>query len=138
MSKALTLFDHFWSDVPSVFSRGFFDSADSLGKFLDGRCDMEETDEMYRIDMELPGVKKKEVDITFKDDRLTISWSRYREKKTGLRKNTRFERQEGSFSRSFVTRGVDSEKIDASLKNGVLTIELPKLIDYRAKNIQIK
>jgi len=51
MSKAITLFDQFWSDVPSLFSRSFFESP----------CDIEETDELYRIDMELPGIKKKEV-----------------------------------------------------------------------------
>jgi len=130
MSKAITLFDQFWSDVPSLFSRSFFESPDEFQKFLNSPCDIEETDELYRIDMELPGIKKKEVDIQFKDDRLTVSWTRKRDKKSGIRTSSRYERQEGSFTRSFITKGVDPEKIHASLKKGLLTIELPKMIDY--------
>ncbi|MDC7241560.1 MAG: Hsp20/alpha crystallin family protein [Spirochaetales bacterium] len=125
MNKELMMFP--WTDVPSV-SREFTD-------LMNGKCDFSETDEAYEIEMELPGVKKEEVDILFKDDRVTVKWSRSREKKA--KKRAFFERQMGSFSRSFVTEGADPDKITASLKKGVLKIELPKLAGFQAKQIEI-
>ena len=132
MNKDLMMFP--WNDVPSVFSRSFFDSPEQFNNLMKGKCDFEERDDAYEIEMELPGVKKEEVDIQYRDDRVTVKWSRSREK---ARKKGRYERQEGSFSRSFTVEGADPDNISASLKKGVLKIELPKLAGFQARKIEI-
>ncbi|OHD07176.1 MAG: hypothetical protein A2086_02540 [Spirochaetes bacterium GWD1_27_9] len=110
---------------------------DEFDKILNGKCDFEEEENKYLINLEVPGVKKEEINIGLKDETLTISWSRKVEKNQES-KNSRYERRDGSFTRSFSVKGADFEKIDAQLKNGVLTIEIPKLETIKAKKIEIK
>lgn len=146
MGKELKLFKDFWNDgfgkgVPSLFDwneKSLFKGwDDDLSKILNGRCDFEESDDGYSIELEVPGVNRDEIDISLKNDNLTISWSRKAEKKRDKKKKQRYERREGSFSRSFYVEGADIEKINAELKNGVLKITLPKLEEAKPQVIQI-
>ena len=134
MSRELRLFTDFWNDVPSLFGKG----EDEFLKIMNGKCDFEEHDDRYALELEVPGVKKEEISLEISNDVLTVSWSRKKEKKSGIGKNSRFERSRGNFSRSFSVRGADSDRITASLKNGLLSVELPKTNLYRAKRIEIK
>jgi len=130
MSKELKLFKDFWDDVPSLFNRSWgFPKLFSgeFDKILNGKCDFEELDDKYVVELEVPGVQKDEISVSLKNENLTISWSRKKEKKEGDNKNSRYERNEGSFTRSFHVEGTDPEKIEADLKNGVLKLVLPKL-----------
>ncbi len=140
MGKELALFKDFWSDVPSVFDyhknlfRGF---PDDFTKIMNGRCDYEELDDRYRIELEVPGIRKNEIDITVNNDLLKISWSRTRENRKGFMKKSKYERSEGSFSRNFQVTGADSNKISAELKDGVLRVEIPKQDDFKPRQIKI-
>jgi HSP20 family molecular chaperone IbpA len=69
MSKALSLFHDFWNDFSSpiasgrgVFSRGlhghFSGTNHDFDAILSGKCDFEERDDRYEIELEVPGVKK--------------------------------------------------------------------------------
>lgn len=141
MAKELTLFRDFWNDVPSVFDYPkdiLKDFPDDFSKIMNGKCDYEEHDDKYHVELEVPGIKKNEIEITLNDDLLKISWSRQRENKKGFRKKTKYERSEGSFTRSFQVSGADAEKISAELKEGILKIDLPKKDDYKPKMIKIK
>ncbi|MBN2545606.1 MAG: Hsp20/alpha crystallin family protein, partial [Spirochaetes bacterium] len=78
MSKDLKLFTDFWNDVPSLFDwdknklfRGFSGEFD---KILNGKCDFEELEDKYIVELEVPGVKKDEIEISLKNENLTISW----------------------------------------------------------------
>lgn len=133
MSKDVTLFDRFWNDVPSVFQAG-----GDFDRILSGSSDFESFDDHYEISMEVPGVKKDEVGIELQGDELVVSWSRSREKKKGLGKRSRFERREGSFTRRFHVDGADQSKVTAELKNGVLTLNVPKRAEYQPTRIAIK
>jgi HSP20 family protein len=104
---------------------------------MNGRCDFEELDDKYIAELEVPGVKKDEINISVKNDTLTISWSRRRETKKGKGK-TNYERSEGSFKRRFDVTGADTEKVEASLKDGILKIIIPKLENFKPKQIEIK
>lgn len=90
--------------------------------------DTHETKEAFVVTMELPGVASEEVSIRLDDSTLTITG----EKKEGFNKSEdkgryHFERTYGSFARSFsVPKMVDAEAINASYKDGVLTVTLPK------------
>lgn len=141
MSKELTLFKDFFNNLPS-FSDIEEDFASlmpaDIRKVMNGKCDFEETDSEYSIELELPGVKKDEVNVDLKNDILTVSWKREREQKKGLLKNKRYERSTGSFTRSFSVSGADSSKVDASLSDGVLKVKVGKNDAYKAKKIEIK
>lgn len=93
------------------------------------RCDIKEQDGSYLMEAELPGFNKDEINIKLDGDTLTISASHKEEKeekdeKTGY---IRRERRYGSFSRSFDISEIDADHIKADYKNGILTLELPKL-----------
>jgi len=142
MSKDLKLFTDFWNDVPSLFDwdknklfRGIYGEFD---KILNGKCDFEEMEDKYIVELEVPGVKKDEIQISLKNENLTISWNRKREKKEGLLKDTKYERSEGNFTRSFSVEGAESDKISAELKNGILKITVPKHEKAKPKHIEIK
>lgn len=105
------------------------------------RVDIHETDKQYTIEAELAGMNDKDVELAVKDDVLTLKGEKKEEKKEEKKDYLRTERSYGSFERSFaLPDGVDRDKIDASFKNGVLTITLPKTekAQKEAKNIPIK
>ncbi len=91
------------------------------------RVDMCETDSEIQITAELPGVNKDDIDVSISSDRVTIRGEKKgREEQTG-RDYYKLERYYGSFQRSFILPcDVEYEKADASFKDGVLTIKLPK------------
>jgi len=140
MSKDLALFKDFWEN-PTFFNRSvgdlFSGFPEDFSRIMDGKCDFEELDDKYVLELEVPGVKKDEIQIDMKNERLTISWSRTREKNKGLKKKTNYERNEGSFTRSFSVEGADTEKVSASLKNGVLEVTVPKKEHFQPKRIEI-
>lgn len=104
--------------------RNFFGGASSaLAGF---RTDVSETGEAYKLECELPGFKKEDIQINIENDCLTISAERRsneEDKKTNFIKR---ERVYGSFTRSFDVSGVDVDAIEASYNDGVLTVTLPK------------
>jgi len=98
--------------------------------------DIEETKTSYLVTTELPGVAKDDVSISICDDVLTICG----DKKSDTSDNKRhtYERTFGSFTRSFhLPKSVDIDKIDASFKNGLLKLNIPKIDEPKAKEIEI-
>lgn len=85
--------------------------------------DVEESDEMYLISADLPGLKKEEVKIEMAGSNLNISGERTKE----VRSEGYCERAHGRFFRSFaLPENVDAKKVEASFEDGVLRIVLPK------------
>ena len=87
---------------------------------------IEENDKNYSIEMDMPGVKKEDLEIGIKENVLSISAKRKKAVKTenGESKEEIISSYEQSFNVS--TKGIDIENIEANLNNGVLTITLPK------------
>ena len=127
-----------WGSFPDFFgNKSLFKGFDTeFEKILNGKCDFEESDDKYVIELEVPGVKKDEIGLSLKNEVLTINWNSKKENKSEKGKS-RYERSEGSFTRSFDVEGADAEKIEAELKNGVLKITLPKHENSKPKKIQI-
>jgi len=102
------------------------------------RADILEQDDKYLINMDMPGLDKKDVKIEVEDGYLVISGERKSEhenKKDGWLK---CERSYGKFQRSFNLGGnVDESKIKAEFKNGELTLTLPKAEKAQKKKISI-
>ena len=92
-----------------------------------------ETDDSYTLDILMPGMTKKDVDLTFKDGTLTIKC-----KKDVSDSDSQFYgvKTEQSF-RNF-PRGVNADKVSAEMKEGILFIVLPKKEPNKAKMIDIK
>ncbi len=103
------------------------------------RVDIAETDEAFVIKMEVPEVDKKDVKIQLEHGMLKVTGERKQEKEEQGKRFHRIERSYGSFCRSFtLPQNVDENKIDAKFKDGMLTIELPKVEEPKSKPIEIK
>jgi HSP20 family protein len=99
-----------------------------------------ETEDAYHIEVELPGVKKENVDIQVDGNVLTISGERNVRDEVKEEDYHKIESRYGLFSRSFtLPEKVDVSKIEAVFENGVLEVTIPKLkIDTSSKKIKIK
>lgn len=105
------------------------------------RLDVAETDTEVEVTTDLPGFKPEEVHVEVRDNYLTVSGEHVEEKKENGngKKYHRVERRSGSFSRSvWLPSPVDEGKVDAQLKQGVLTIRLPKTAAAQTKKIAVK
>lgn len=98
------------------------------------KADVRETDDVYRIEAEMPGVEEDGVDVSVSDGMLTISGEKKEEKKEDREDYHLTERHYGSVKRTFpVPETVDLSKAEASFKNGVLHVTLPKKALAKAK-----
>ncbi|MGO9460520.1 MAG: Hsp20/alpha crystallin family protein [Rhodomicrobium sp.] len=89
--------------------------------------DVAEKDEAFELTADLPGVDEKNIEVKLSGGVLTIKGEREEHKEEKKKDYYVSERQFGSFERSFqIPESVESDKIDARFKNGVLTILLPK------------
>ena len=100
--------------------------------------EVKETKDAFIFKADLPGVKEDDVDISVTGNQLTVSGKREEEKREEGERYFAYERSSGSFSRSFtLPEGVDSEHVSAELKNGVLTLMLPKRPEVQPKRIRL-
>ena len=101
--------------------------------------DVSENDTEYLVSAELPGVDIKDVDITISDGILSVKGEKRHETEDKGEDYHRIERRYGSFHRSFRIPGqVESDKVDASFKDGILKVLLPKAEGTETKKIEIK
>jgi HSP20 family protein len=91
------------------------------------------------VTAELPGANLEDIDISVEDDTLTLSGDRQRDELEESVTYHRRERRFGSFLRTFqLPFRVDAAKVDATLKNGVLSISLPRAEEDRPRRITIR
>jgi HSP20 family protein len=101
--------------------------------------DITETGKEYVVKVELPGVNKEDVKISTRDNILTIRGEKKQEKETKDASFHRVERSYGSFQRSFpLPEGIRGDGIEASYKDGILEIVLPKAEETKARSIDVK
>ena len=101
--------------------------------------DVAEHDDEYQVKIELPGVSKDDVKITMQDNVLTVRGEKKQEKESKSSNYHRVERAYGSFQRSFtLPTSVKHDRIEASYKDGILTIALPKAEESKPKQIEVK
>lgn len=113
-------------------TRGLFDRAVSPA------VDVSETTDSVVVECNLPGVTKEDLEVSVAGDVLTIRGEKKGEKETEDKKVYRKETWEGSFQRTLsLPTIVDAAKIEATLKDGVLKIVLPKREEAKAKKIAI-
>jgi HSP20 family protein len=100
--------------------------------------DVVEESDAYVFYADLPGVPKDNVEITFEDNILTIAGAREHHEESANGQYRRIERRHGRFTRSFALPSqVDTGKVEASFKDGVLLIRVPKAETAKARKIKI-
>ncbi len=101
--------------------------------------DIFELGEKFVLKLEIPEVDKESIDIKINDNELTIRGERKLESGIEPDNYHRMERGYGTFTRSFsLTKTIDAAKIKASIKDGILRIELPKKEEVKPKQIKIE
>ncbi len=101
--------------------------------------DISEDDEAIRFFVEMPGLTKKDVEITLEDRTLTLRGERKFERDEEHVQYHRIERAHGVFSRTFqLPTNVNPSEADASVENGVLTVTVPKSAEAKPKRIEIR
>jgi HSP20 family protein len=119
-----------------------------LNSFFDGQTresrnwvpalDVWETDNDVVYAFDLPGIPEEKISIEVKDDTLTVSAEREKTEETSEDRYYRFERRFGSFSRAIgLPQGIDEEQINASYRDGVLEIRVPKPVQQKPRRIEL-
>ena len=107
--------------------RSFLNDRQTLGF----RTDVTDTGDAYKLEAELPGFKKEDINLDVENDCLTISVERKVEDEDKRPNFVKRERVYGSFSRSFDVSGIEVEKIEASYQDGILTLTMPKKVEQK-------
>ncbi len=101
--------------------------------------DIYETDDAIILEAELPGMNEKDIEVKIEDNVLTIRGERKFEEERKEENYYRMERFYGTFQRSFtLPPNVDTEKVKAEYKKGILKVTLPKKEQAKPKQIKIE
>lgn len=135
-SDALTHFVHRKGEEGKVQTSAASTPAFSRWSILAG--DMEETDKEIVVRIEVPGMEKKDFEISIEDNMLSLRGEKRFERETTDSRYHVMERAYGVFQRTLpLPAEVDADKAGADYKNGVLTIRLPKLNVEKGRFISI-
>jgi HSP20 family protein len=132
-----------WFPFPVLkggFDRFFEDflAEDRMGAYLPA-MEVRETDEAFVVETELPGMKPEDVQVKFESGFLNLSAERKHEKEEKKGTVHRSERYYGRMERRIALPGeVDPEKVEASVKDGLLTVTLAKKAASRSRTVPVK
>lgn len=134
-----------FSKLFNTFNNRFgFDDAKSNSDELENAVwspltDISENKDQYLLKMDLPGVTKNDLKLSYEDGQLKISGERKQEKEDKDSKYHRIERTYGKYFRSFtLPKQIQAENIKAEFKDGQLTITIPKSEEAKPKELEIK
>jgi len=133
-------FERLQDDINQLFNvsrdsgyQGLFD------RTMSPPVDAVESDEDFKVLCDLPGVKRENLEVSVSKGILTIKGEKKTETKTEKRKVFKKETWEGSFQRTLSLPGdADTEKVTAELKDGILTVTLPKKEEIKPKQISVQ
>ena len=128
----MDLFGQFFDDfrLPSLFREE---------EVVMPHFDISETEKEYVITGEIPGMDVKDLDVTLLDGCLTVKGAKKQEKEDKDNNYHRIERHYGSFQRGFrISDKVKTDEIEATYKDGILKLTLPKAEVSGVKKIEVK
>jgi HSP20 family protein len=128
-------------ELNSFFELPSWSSSARAGQLFTGwspALDLYQSNDNMIAVVELPGMRKEDIEISLHDRTLTISGERKRETSSNGEKAERTERYIGTFRRSIAlpTR-LDANKVSATYRDGILTVTLPKAEEVKPKQIQV-
>lgn len=128
--------DHLFDDFENQFRRSFLLRNE---KGFYPLLDVSETNSHYTVELDIPGVKKEDINISVDNNILTIKGKKEIEEEHKDNNYYSRERFYGDFNRSMtLPSGINADKIDADFNNGVLTIKVPKAKVTNTRTIDIK
>lgn len=119
----------------------FFSSDSHSRVFNLLRTDIKEDDDKYLLSVDIPGVKKEDIKLSYSDNYLKISFKIKENNDEENKDKVKFIKKErfvGSYSRSYFIPNIDANSINASYNDGVLNVELYKNVINSVKSIEIK
>ena len=135
------LLEGFGTRLPRLWEEMFRDwpGGPGRGQGFVPAIDVHDDDHHYTVTVELPGAKKDDIHIEVEQGMLTLRGEKKSEREERKEKRRWVERSYGSFSRSFtLPRDADAERLEASFKDGVLTLTIPKSEAAKPRTIAIK
>lgn len=117
-------FNDFYNMIDDFFSDSFFTGRNLLRDTF--KLDIEEKDNEYILEAELPGIKKEEIDLGVEEDNLCITINRGKELNDENKNYIHRERRTSSMSRRIRLLNAKLDEIKAKLQDGVLSITVPK------------
>jgi HSP20 family protein len=133
------LFTDIWNPT-DVFNSGDYFSGlgtNQMTNFIPA-VDVEETDNEYRMTIDLPGLKKEDVRVEVQNNQLIVSGERRQEQDNERGRSHFRERSYGSFVRAMtLPSNLNPDTVEANFENGVLTLTIPKTEESRPRQIQI-
>ena len=134
--------DRFRGEMDRLFDR-FFDNWASPTSALEGEwipsVDVSETEKEVIVQAEIPGIDVKDIDISVNGNRLTLQGERKHEEEKKGEHYHRIERAYGTFARAIeLPVEVDSTNVEATYKDGILKVNLPKTKESATKKIEVK
>lgn len=131
-------FDPFTDFEDIARSFGLQPYAQQFERSLDMRLDVTEDDNDYRVEIDMPGVHKEDIDVSVEGNRVSVSAEVKQERAREKRKEVYSERYSGRAFRSFtLPQDVDAGKAEARYDGGVLSLRLPKKADSQARRVSI-
>jgi HSP20 family protein len=110
----------------------------SLDRTWMPQADIEERSDEYEVTMDIPGIDRKDLNVTVKEQLLVVEGERKQERSEEEGNCHLTERRYGTFKRSFrLPRSADGGRIRAAYDNGVLRISIPKSEDAKPREIEI-
>lgn len=131
-----------WRDLQEQINRLFdFDYADSSGlfdRYMNPAVDIIEEEDGFVVKMDVPGVDRKDLEISMTRNVITIKGEKKEESKQKGKRSYRQESWSGSFQRTLsLPDSVDPDKVEAGLKNGVLTVRIAKREELKPRQIAV-
>lgn len=99
------------------------------------KCDIYETDGKYHIEMDIPGFEKNEIKVSSHNGYLTISAEKEAKEESDNKNYLRRERVYSKYQRTFYIGDLDEKNIDASFKDGILQLVIPKKQEDDSQNV---
>ena len=129
-----SLFDSF----DRMMNDSFFGGMEK--EFAPCRTDILDKGDKYVLKADMPGFNKEDIKIDIQGDQLTITAEHKEETKEDRKDYIRRERKYGALTRSFDIEGINADGISASYNNGVLQLDLPKLVETKpdSHTVEIK
>ncbi|MGI6349164.1 MAG: Hsp20 family protein [Eubacteriales bacterium] len=124
LARTGTGFDDFYNMLDDFFSDNWLSGRNLLRDTF--KIDIQETDSEYRIEAELPGVKKEEIDLGVEGDNLCILVNRNEEVNKDDKNYIHRERRVSSMSRRVRLANANLGETKAKLEEGILTVTIPK------------
>jgi HSP20 family protein len=139
--KSLRGLSPFRREMDDLFERFFGErtSLEPAERSWAPALDIAEAKDAISVNVEVPGMEPKDIDISLSGDTLTIKGEKKQEKEEKNENYYRMERSYGAFSRSVrIPVEVKSEEIKAKYRNGILKITLPKKEEVKPKEIKVE